>query len=182
MNVSSTDLEGVLLFEPRVFKDDRGFFTETWNEREFDKWVPGTRFVQDNYSRSVRNTLRGLHYQITQAQGKLIRVARGEIYDVAVDLRESSPTFGKWTGDYISGENLKQLWIPEGFAHGFLVLSDEADVVYKCTDFYHPEGERTVLWNDPAIGIKWPLKSGTVPLLSAKDRQGVSIDRAERFP
>lgn len=181
MNVIKTDIPDVLVFEPRVFGDERGFFLESFNQRVFEeKTGLKPRFVQDNQSRSAINVLRGLHYQVRQPQGKLVRVTAGEVFDVAVDLRRSSPTFGKWAGTTLSAENKRQLWIPEGFAHGFLVLSDTADFLYKTTDYYAPEHERCVLWNDPDIGILWPLQGE--PVLAAKDRAGRRFRDAEVFP
>jgi dTDP-4-dehydrorhamnose 3,5-epimerase len=180
MNVIKTPLEGLLLLEPRVFGDDRGFFFESFNARRFTELTGVTLpFVQDNHSRSARNVLRGLHYQIQQAQGKLVRVTAGSVYDIAVDIRKSSPTFGQWYGIELSAENKRQLWIPPGFAHGFAVTSDAAEFLYKTTDYWAPEFERSILWNDPAIGIEWPL-DGT-PLLSAKDLQGALLADAEVF-
>ncbi len=180
MNVIKTPLEGLLLLEPRVFGDDRGFFFESYNARRFAELTGVTLpFVQDNHSRSARNVLRGLHYQIQQAQGKLVRVTAGSVYDIAVDIRKSSPTFGQWYGIELSAENKRQLWIPPGFAHGFAVTSDAAEFLYKTTDYWAPEFERSILWNDPAIGIAWPL-DGT-PLLSAKDQQGALLADAEVF-
>ena len=181
MNPVQTDLPGVLILEPRVFGDERGFFFESHNQREFER-ATGVRadFVQDNHSRSRKGVLRGLHYQIRQPQGKLVRVVAGEVFDVAVDLRRSSPTFGRWTGTVLSSENKRMMWIPAGFAHGFLVLSDSADFLYKTTDYYAPEHERCVLWNDPRIGIRWPLEGE--PVLAAKDRAGARLAEAEVFP
>jgi dTDP-4-dehydrorhamnose 3,5-epimerase len=175
-----TALAGVFVLEPRVFGDDRGFFFESYNERVMAEIGIVEQFVQDNHSCSGRNVLRGLHYQIKQAQGKLVRVADGEILDVAVDLRRSSPTFGKWAAERLSGENKRMLWIPVGFAHGFRVLSDKAHVLYKATDFYAPEYERTVAWNDPDLNIQWQL-SGDHPVVSAKDKRGISLREAETF-
>jgi len=181
MNVIKTEIPGVLILEPRVFGDERGFFFESLNQRVFEeKTGLKPRFAQDNHSRSARNVLRGLHYQITQPQAKLVRVAVGEVFDVAVDLRKSSATFGRWVGTTLSAENKRQLWIPEGFAHGFLVLSDSADFLYKTTDYYAPEHERCVIWNDSEIGIKWPLKGE--PILAAKDQAGKLLKEAELFP
>jgi len=180
MKVIPTDLPDVLLLEPAVYGDERGFFFESYNERAFEQATGiKPRFVQDNHSRSARNVLRGLHYQVSQTQGKLVRVTAGEVFDVSVDLRKSSPNFGRWTGARLSAENKRMLWIPEGFAHGFLVLSESADFLYKTTDFYAPQHERCLLWNDPAIGIEWPL-SGE-PILAAKDRAGVLLQAAEVF-
>ena len=170
----------ILILEPRVFGDNRGFFMESYNQHTFHEatgWA--STFVQDNHSGSARNVLRGLHYQIRQPQGKLVRVISGEIFDVAVDLRKSSPTFGQWVGALLSHENKKQMWIPPGFAHGFLVLSDFAEVLYKTTDFYAPEHECCIRWDDPDIGIEWPLNGS--PILSNKDQQGASLRQARLF-
>jgi len=180
MKIAPSRLPEVLVIEPRVFGDARGFFFESWNEREFEKAGIRARFVQDNHSRSARNVVRGLHYQIRQPQGKLIRVTSGEVFDVVVDVRRSSPNFGMWAGVRLSADNKLTLWVPPGFAHGFAVLSDYADVLYKATDYYAPEFERAVLWNDPGIGIEWPLSGEAV--LSAKDAAGASLERAEVFP
>jgi len=180
MEVQATPLAGVLLITPRVFGDDRGHFFESYNQRELEQKA-GLRpaFVQDNQSRSQRGVLRGLHYQNPSPQGKLVRVLEGEIFDVAVDLRRSSQTFRRWFGVKLSAANRQTLWIPEGFAHGFLVLSDYADVLYKTTDFYAPEHEHTLAWNDPDIGIEWPLSGA--PVLSAKDAAGTPFRNAELF-
>ena len=181
MRILREELNGVLVLEPKVFGDDRGFFFESWNQHGFDTLVGRpVRFVQDNQSSSVRGVLRGLHYQVAQTQGKLVRVISGEVFDVAVDMRRSSPTFGKWAGEVLSGENRRMMWIPEGFAHGFVVLSGTAEVLYKATDFYAPGHERTLLWNDPAIGIDWHF-TGT-PQLKAKDAAGAPLASAETFP
>jgi len=180
MQVIPAAIPDVLIIEPKVFGDARGFFLESWNERAFLKAGIKARFVQDNHSRSARNVVRGLHYQIKQPQGKLIRVTAGEVFDVAVDIRRSSPTFGKWIGNKLSGENKLMMWIPPGFAHGFSILSEYAEFLYKTTDYYSPEYERTILWNDTDLAISWPV-SGE-PLLSAKDRQGVPFAKAEAFP
>ena len=179
MQVHDTNLADVKLLEPRVFADSRGFFLESYNQRTFAELGTHESFVQDNHSRSERGVLRGLHYQLVQPQGKLVRAVRGEIFDVAVDLRRSSSTFGQWTGHLLSEDNKQMLWIPAGFGHGFLVLSATAEVVYKATDFYAPQGERSVLWNDPQIGIDWP-DAGT-PILSAKDAAGKPLLEAEVF-
>ena len=181
MKVIPTDISDVLIFEPRVFGDERGFFYESFNEREFVK-ITGLnpQFVQDNHSSSAKQVLRGLHYQIKQPQGKLVRVTKGEVFDVVVDLRQSSTTFGQWVSCILSQENKRQLWVPEGFAHGFLVLSESAEFLYKTTNYYAPDYERTLLWNDPTIGIDWPLK--TEPILSAKDQLGKSLEAADLFP
>jgi dTDP-4-dehydrorhamnose 3,5-epimerase len=181
MQTIATSLGGVLILEPKVFGDSRGFFFESFNARHFEE-LTGTRtgFVQDNHSRSAKGVLRGLHYQIRQPQGKLVRVVAGEVFDVAVDLRKSSPTFGKWYGHRLSAENKLQLWLPAGFAHGFLVLSEFADFLYKTTDYWAPEHERCIAWNDPDLAIDWPL-DGT-PQVSAKDALGASFSDAEVFP
>lgn len=181
MQTISTELPGVIILESKVFGDQRGFFFESFNAREFAEATGLQRkFVQDNHSRSQRGVLRGLHYQVQQAQGKLVRVTAGEVYDVTVDLRRSSPTFGKWVGTLLSAENKRQLWIPEGFAHGFLVLSEFAEFLYKTTDYYAPEHERCIRWNDPTLAIDWPLDG--VPQLSAKDQTGLSFVDAQVFP
>ena len=180
MKVTPAGLHEVLLIEPRVFGDSRGFFFESWNEREFERTGIRARFVQDNHSRSGRGVLRGLHYQIRRPQGKLIRVVAGEIFDVAADIRRSSPTFGRWEGVRLNAESHKMLWIPVGFAHGFCVLSDFAEVLYKATEFYAPEDERCILWNDPELRIDWPIPGGA-PALSAKDVAGTRLRDAEVF-
>ncbi len=181
MKVVATTLPGVLLLEPRVFGDERGFFYESWNARAFSDLVGSeVEFVQDNHSRSARNVLRGLHYQVVQAQGKLVRVTAGEVYDVAVDLRRSSPAFGKFTGERLSAQNRRMMWVPPGFAHGFVVLSESADFLYKTTDYYAPEHERTLLWNDPALGIPWPHEGA--PLLKPKDAAGTPLAQTETYP
>lgn len=179
MNVAETALPGVLLIEPRVFGDSRGFFLETFSEQRYAETGIKGPFIQDNWSHSCRGTLRGLHFQIQHPQGKLVHVMQGEIYDVAVDVRQDSPTFGKWVGVTLSAENKRQLWIPPGFAHGFSVLSETADFVYKCTDSYAPEYERTLLWNDESIGVEWPLEGE--PILSDKDLNGTAFDKIETF-
>ncbi len=180
MKVTRTEIPDVLLLEPRVFGDERGFFLESWNEREFNRSVGlDVQFVQDNHSRSARGVLRGLHYQITQPQGKLVRVVHGRVFDVGVDLRKSSATFGRWIGAELSDRNFQQLWLPPGVAHGFLVLSDSADFLYKTTNYYAPQDERCIIWNDPEIGIDWPLNGE--PTLSAKDRLGLPFSKAEVF-
>lgn len=181
MNVIKTDIPEVLIFEPRVFGDDRGFFLESFNAQKFAQatGLSNVSFVQDNHSRSAKNVLRGLHYQIEQPQGKLVRVASGEVFDVAVDIRKNSPTFGQWVGANLSGENKRQMWIPAGFAHGFLVLSDYADFLYKTTDFYAPQHECCIKWDDPTIAIDWPLTGQ--PILSAKDLAGKSLHDASKF-
>lgn len=182
MRIQSTAIPDVLLIEPRVFRDPRGEFLETWNRRELAAAGIEAEFVQENLSCSRQWTLRGLHYQIRQAQGKLIRVAAGEIYDVVVDLRRSSTTFGKCVATRLSAEVHRMLWIPPGFAHGFLALAGDTRVVYKTTDYYAPEAERTLAWNDPALDIEWPLPTATEPLMSDKDRQGASLATAETYP
>ena len=180
MQVLTTPLADMLILEPKVFGDSRGFFFESFNARRFVELTGiKTPFVQDNHSRSARGVLRGLHYQIKQPQGKLVRVIAGEVFDVAVDLRRSSPTFGKWCGNNLSAENKREIWIPVGFAHGFLVLSDSAEFLYKTTDYYAPEHERCVRWDDPTLNIQWPLGE---PLVSAKDAQGTAFEKAELFP
>jgi dTDP-4-dehydrorhamnose 3,5-epimerase len=180
MKVTPTQIADVWLIEPQVFGDDRGFFFESYNERVFaEKIGKTTQFVQDNHSRSAKNVLRGLHYQMQQAQGKLVRVVAGEVFDVAVDIRKSSPTFGQWVGYHLSAQNKQQLWIPAGFAHGFLVISDVAEVLYKTDNYYAPQHERCILWNDPDLAIAWPL-DGT-PILSAKDQAGQPFKTAEVF-
>ena len=180
MRITRTTLPGVLLIEPRVFEDTRGWFLESFNARQFEAAVGvNVRFVQDNLSHSKRHVLRGLHYQAPQAQGKLVQVISGEIFDIAVDLRRSSSTFGQWVGHRLSAENHHQVWIPEGFAHGFLTLSDTANVLYKVTNYYAPECEHTLAWNDPALNIQWPLQGE--PVLSEKDKQGLSLQIAPVF-
>lgn len=180
MQITRTSIPDVFIIEPKVFGDDRGFFFESYNKRRFQQLTGITdEFVQDNHSRSAKNVLRGLHYQIRQSQGKLVRVTAGEVFDVCVDLRKSSPTFGKSVSVMLSATNHRQLWIPAGFAHGFVVTSDMAEFLYKTTDYYAPEFERSLLWNDPALAIAWPL-SGE-PLLSAKDKLGVPLAQAETF-
>ena len=178
MKVSPSALPEVLIIEPKVYGDSRGFFFESFNQRAFNEATGlDAKFVQDNHSRSTKGVLRGLHYQIQQPQGKLVRVVRGSVFDVAVDIRKSSPNFGRWVGVELTEENHRQLWVPPGFAHGFLVTSDTADFLYKTTDYYAPEFERSVAWNDPAIGVEWPL-DGVAPQLSAKDKAGVSLENA----
>ena len=177
----ATALPGVFVLEPRVFGDDRGFFLESYSERVFAGLGINDRFVQDNHSYSTRNVLRGLHYQLQHAQGKLVRAGQGEILDVAVDLRRSSSTFGKWEAVRLSGSNRKMMWIPAGFAHGFRVISDAAHVLYKTTDYYAPEHERTLAWNDPDLNIDWQLEGEGEPTVSAKDQRGISFRNAETF-
>ncbi len=179
--VKQTSLPEVLELQPKVFEDARGFFFESFNAREFEKATGLKReFVQDNHSRSVKGVLRGLHYQIQHPQGKLVRVTQGEVFDVAVDLRRSSPNFGKWTSVILSAERKNQLWIPEGFAHGFLVLSETAEFLYKTTDYWYPEHERSLLWNDPALEIPW-LRSGALPTIAQKDASGIPLIQCEPF-
>jgi len=181
MKIIKTNIPDVLIVEPKVFGDARGFFFESFNQKKWrDVTGLNTVFVQDNHSRSEKNVLRGLHYQILQPQAKLVRVVRGAVFDVAVDLRVSSPTFGCWTGTELSENNYRQMWIPEGFAHGFLVLSDAAEFLYKTTNYWAPEYERTIAWNDPDLAIAWPLK--TTPILSNKDAGGTAFHKAEKFP
>jgi dTDP-4-dehydrorhamnose 3,5-epimerase len=180
MHATKLSIPEVILFEPKVFGDDRGFFFESFNNRLFEEATGLKRtFVQDNHSRSVKNVLRGLHYQIQHPQGKLVRVTVGEVFDVAVDIRKLSPTFGKWVGAHLSADNKRQLWVPEGFAHGFVVLSDVAEFLYKTTDYWYPEHERSIVWNDPNIGIEWQIDSK--PLLAAKDANGSLFRSAEYF-
>jgi dTDP-4-dehydrorhamnose 3,5-epimerase len=181
MEFEPTRLPEVVLIKPRVFGDARGFFFETWNERVFSEAGIAMRFVQDNHSHSTQHTLRGLHYQILQAQGKLVRVIRGEVFDVAVDIRRSSPRFGQWVGVHLSAANHHMLWVPPGFAHGYLALSDEVDFLYKCTDFYAPAHERAIHWNDARIDIEWPLPAGMPPVLSGKDAQAPEFEVAECY-
>jgi dTDP-4-dehydrorhamnose 3,5-epimerase len=176
------ELSDVVLIEPAFFGDHRGFFMETWQKRRFEEAGIGQEFVQDNHSMSTAGVLRGLHYQVELPQGKLVRVIAGEAFDVAVDLRRSSPTFGQWTGARLSAENRRMLWIPPGFAHGFYAMAGRTELVYKCTEFYAPALERTILWNDPAIGIDWPIPPGEEPVLSEKDRKGVPLSEAEPYP
>ncbi|MEO1623184.1 MAG: dTDP-4-dehydrorhamnose 3,5-epimerase [Cyanobacteria bacterium J06632_3] len=181
MQITRTKIPEVVIVEPRVFGDERGFFFESFNQRAFDEAIgQHYTFVQDNHSSSSANILRGLHYQIKHAQGKLVRVAAGSIYDVAVDLRQGSPTFGKSVGKILSAENKKQLWIPPGFAHGFYVLSEVADVLYKATDFYSPENERSIVWNDPDLKIGWPT-AGNTPIVSTKDAAGDAFENADLY-
>ena len=182
MKVIPTSIPEVFIIEPRIFGDGRGFFFESFNHRNFCR-VTGldVSFVQDNHSRSAKGVLRGLHYQIRQPQGKLVRVVRGAVFDVAVDIRRSSPDFGRWVGVELTEDNYRQLWVPPGFAHGFYVLSDSADFLYKTTDYYNPDFERSLLWNDPAIGVSWPVDTGTQPTVSVKDAQAASLAAAEVF-
>lgn len=180
MQATRTTIPEVVLFEPKVFGDARGFFYESFNENVFFETTGlRPRFVQDNHSKSSKHVLRGLHYQIQQPQGKLVRVTQGEVFDVAVDLRSKSPTFGQWVGEILSAENKRMLWVPEGFAHGFVVLSDTAEFLYKTTDFYAPQHERCIIWNDTILRIDWPIREA--PSLSSKDLLGVSFEQAEKF-
>ena len=179
MNVRPTEIPDVLIIEPRVFEDSRGYFFESFNSRGLAEAGINYQFVQDNQSRSARNVLRGLHYQIRQPQGKLVRVVRGEVFDVAVDIRRSSPTFGRWVGLMLNEQNKQMFWIPPGFAHGFLVISESADFLYKTTDFYSPADERTIRWNDPELAIEWPIQGD--PVVSGKDAAGLLLQDAEIF-
>jgi dTDP-4-dehydrorhamnose 3,5-epimerase len=180
MKATPLTIPDVVLFEPKVFGDERGFFYESFNQRNFEEAIGRPiQFVQDNHSRSVKGVLRGLHYQVQQAQGKLVRVVQGEVFDVAVDIRRRSATFGKWVGAHLSAENKRQLWVPEGFAHGFAVLTETAEFLYKTTDYYAPTHERCIRWNDPELGIDWPISEA--PALSPKDQHGVLLARAEVF-
>lgn len=179
MNVTRTAIPDVLLIEPKVFGDQRGFFFESYNRRAFESHGIAGEFVQDNHSRSAKNVLRGLHYQIRQPQGKLVRVIAGEVFDVAVDIRRSSPTFGKWVGDILSADNKRMLWIPQGFAHGFVVLSETAEFLYKTTDYWAPAHERSLLWSDPDLAIAWPIS--VAPTLAAKDAAAARLIDAEVF-
>jgi dTDP-4-dehydrorhamnose 3,5-epimerase len=177
-----TRIPEVILIKPRVFGDARGFFFETWHERKFADAGIGGHFVQDNHSHSTRYSLRGLHFQIRQPQGKLVRVSRGEVFDVVVDLRRSSPHFGQWVGVLLSDANHHMLWVPPGFAHGYLALSEEIDFLYKCTDFYAPEHERAIRWDDAQLGVQWPLPANVTPLVSDKDARAPSFRDAETYP
>jgi len=181
MQFVETSLQGVIRIEPKIFSDERGFFMETWQSRRFREAGIDAEFVQDNFSHSSKGTLRGLHYQIKHPQGKLVRVVSGEVYDVAIDLRRSSENFGRWVGEVLSGENKHLLWIPPGFAHGFLVLSETAEFEYKCSDFYAPESERAIRWDDPDIGIEWPLPAGQQPVLSGKDACAPFLKDADTY-
>ena len=182
MEFFPTRLNGVVRIQPKAYGDDRGYFSETWQEQRFAAAGIEAHFVQDNHSHSIRHTLRGLHYQIQQPQGKLVRVVQGAAFDVAVDMRQSSPTFGQWVGFELSAENQQMLWVPPGFAHGYLALSERVDFLYKCTDFYAPAHERAVRWDDPQGAVRWPLPAGTAPLLSPKDAIAPLFKDAERFP
>jgi dTDP-4-dehydrorhamnose 3,5-epimerase len=182
MEFFPTRLSGVVRIQPKAYGDDRGYFSETWQEQKFAAAGIEAHFVQDNHSHSIRHTLRGLHYQIQQPQGKLVRVVQGAAFDVAVDMRSSSPTFGQWVGFELSAQNQQMLWVPPGFAHGYLALSERVDFLYKCTDFYAPAYERSVRWDDPDVAIAWPLSAGMAPLLSPKDASAPLFKDAERFP
>jgi dTDP-4-dehydrorhamnose 3,5-epimerase len=182
MKFTSTTLPGVITIEPRCFSDERGFFMETYQAQHFAGAGLPAVFVQDNHSASQQGVLRGLHYQVDNVQGKLVRVVAGEVYDIAVDLRRSSPAFGQWVATVLSAHNHLQVWVPPGFAHGFYTLSQSAEVLYKTTDYYNPQAERTLLWNDPALAIPWPLIDGQPPLLSPKDARGIPLQQAEVFP
>ena len=182
MNFIKTTIPDVVLIEPKVFGDHRGFFLESWRQDSFREHVADVEFVQDNHSKSSQGILRGLHYQMQQTQGKLVRVTSGSVFDVAVDMRQSSPTFGQWVGYELSAENKRMLWVPAGFAHGFYVMSESAEFVYKCTDYYAPEHERSLRWNDKKLGINWPLVNSESPILSAKDEEGDLFIDADYFP
>jgi dTDP-4-dehydrorhamnose 3,5-epimerase len=181
MKFSATDLSEVMLIIPEAHLDQRGFFMETYAAREFERAGISASFVQDNHTQSAKGVLRGLHFQIRAPQGKLVRVVRGEIFDAAVDLRRRSPTFGRWVGEHLSSDNRHMLWIPPGFAHGFLALTEWAEVIYKVTDYYSPEWERTLKWDDPTVGVRWPLPQGESPILSSKDTRGRSLDELEVY-
>lgn len=181
MKVIDTKIPDVKIIEPAVFGDERGFFMETWQQKKFEDLIAKRTFVQDNHSKSKKGILRGLHFQTENTQGKLVRVVYGEVFDVAVDIREGSPTFGQWVGVYLSAENKRQLWVPEGFAHGFYVTSDEAEFVYKCTDYYNPSAEHSIAWNDPELAIEWPFEEGILPSLSAKDADGLLFASAPKL-
>jgi len=181
LKLTPTAIPDVIVLEPKVFGDHRGFFMETWRESTLAEVAPNLRFVQDNHSKSGKGILRGLHYQLTQPQGKLVRVVAGEIFDVAVDMRASSPTYGQWVGEVLSADNRRQLWVPPGFAHGFMVISEAAEMVYKCTDYYAPDDEYSLLWNDPKLNIDWPMAGIDAPILSDKDRQAHLFDNAPSY-
>lgn len=181
MNLIPTIIPDVVIIEPQVFGDERGFFMETYRASVLDELTGGKPFVQDNHSKSSQGILRGLHYQVEQTQGKLVRVIAGEVFDVAVDMRHQSPTFGQWAGVLLSAENKRQLWIPEGFAHGFYVTSESAEFVYKCTNYYAPKFDRSLKWNDSDVGIEWPLVDGKEPMVSEKDENGLSFKLADKF-
>ncbi len=182
MKFTATTIPDVIIIEPQIFGDQRGFFMETWRQDKFKEAGIPSEFIQDNHSSSSQGILRGLHYQIKQAQGKLVRVIKGEVYDVAVDMRKSSPSFGQWVGETLSADNKKMLWVPPGFAHGFYVTSPQAEFVYKCTDYYAPDHERALLWNDKDLKINWPIPQGTEPKLSEKDTKGIEFKEAEYYP
>jgi dTDP-4-dehydrorhamnose 3,5-epimerase len=181
MKFISTDIPDVLIIEPQVFGDHRGFFMETWHDEKFKEAGVDVRFVQDNHSKSAHGILRGLHYQIGKPQGKLVRVVAGEVFDVAVDIRKSSPTFGKWVGERLSAENKRMFWVPEGFAHGFYVISESAEFIYKCTNLYAPDCERAIVWNDPELGVDWHLVNNELPVLSDKDNNAPLFRDAEYY-
>jgi dTDP-4-dehydrorhamnose 3,5-epimerase len=181
MKFIPTALPGVIVIEPRVFGDERGFFMETWTRAKFADGGIDADFVQDNHSASRQWVLRGLHYQIAKPQGKLVRVVQGEVFDVAVDMRRSSPTFGRWVGQRLSAENKRMMWVPAGFAHGFLVLSERCEFVYKCTDYYDPSSERSLIWNDRTVDIQWPIPAGVEPIVSGKDAAGPTLANAECY-
>ncbi len=182
LQVTPTAIHDVLIIEPKVFGDERGWFTESFNAQDFAEATGlSVEFVQDNHSFSKQWTLRGLHYQLEHAQGKLVHVVAGSVFDVAVDIRKSSPTYGKWAGAELSAQNHKQMWIPAGLAHGFLVLSETAEFLYKTTDYYHPQSEACLVWNDPSVAVQWPLPAGTSPNMNAKDQNGLAWDRAPKF-
>jgi dTDP-4-dehydrorhamnose 3,5-epimerase len=181
MELEPTRLPEVVLIKPRVFGDARGFFFESWQERAFAAAGIGTSFVQDNHSHSTRHTLRGLHFQVQQPQGKLVRVTRGEVFDVAVDIRRGSPRYGQWAGVVLNDANHQMLWVPPGFAHGYLALTEEVDFLYKCTDYYAPEYERAIRWDDPQLAVNWPLPAGIVPVLSSKDAAAPLFSHAQSY-
>lgn len=181
MKITATRIPDVKIIEPKMHGDERGFFMETWNEKAFKAAGITTQFVQDNHCRSIKNTLRGLHYQTKHAQGKLVRVAQGEVFDVTVDLRKSSPTFGQWVGEYLSEANNKMLWVPPGFAHGFFVTSETAHFLYKCTEYYAPEHEHSIFWGDSDLNIAWPIEKASTPIVSEKDAAAQSFLLAEKY-
>jgi dTDP-4-dehydrorhamnose 3,5-epimerase len=182
MKFQRAEIPGIVLIQPKRFGDERGFFIESWNRRVFAEAGIAAEFVQDNHSRSAHGVLRGLHYQLEKPQGKLVRVVKGGVFDVVVDVRRSSPTFGRWLGFELSEANQRMLWVPPGFAHGFVVTSESADFVYKCTEFYAPETERVLRWDDAAVGVRWPLPAGALPTLSARDQTGLALADVECFP
>ena len=181
MEVIQTAIDDVKLLQPKVFGDERGFFMETFRENWFKEHCADVTFVQDNHSKSKQGILRGMHYQLEQTQGKLVKVVSGEVFDVAVDMRRNSRTFGHWVGEFLSADNKRMLWVPAGFAHGFYVVSEFAEFTYKCTDYYHPESEVSLAWDDSKVGIRWPLVNGMAPSLSAKDQEGYQFDKAPTF-